>query len=130
MAQGIGFSIPSDTARWVVSQLLTHGKVRRAFLGIAARHRPLDRRIVRFHGIMHHDAVEVLSVDPESPAGVAGMLPGDFIISIHSKRVLTVDDLHRFLAEWTIGKPVNITILRGNQKQEVTVIPTEAESSP
>ena len=130
MAQGIGFSIPSDTARWVVSQLLTHGKVRRGFLGIAARHRPLDRKIVRFHGIMHHDAVEVLSVDSESPAGMAGMLPGDFIVAIHSKRVLTVDDLHRFLAEWPIGKPVDITILRGNQKREVTVIPTEAESSP
>ena len=129
MAQGIGFSIPSDTARWVVSQLLTHGKVRRAFLGIAARHRPLDRRVVRFHGFMHHDAVEILSVDSESPAGMAGLLPGDFIVAIHSKRILTVDDLHRFLAEWPIGKEVNITILRGNRKREVTVVPVEAESS-
>lgn len=129
MAQGIGFSIPSNTARWVVSQLLTHGKVRRAFLGIAARHRPLDRKLVRFHGLIHHHAVEVLSVDPESPAGRAGMVRGDFIVAIHTKGVLTVDDLHRFLAEWPIGKEVNITILRGNQKREVTVIPTEAESS-
>ena len=58
------------------------------------------------------------------------MLQGDFIIAIQNKGVLTVDDLHRFLAEWPIGKPVNIAILRGDQKREVTVIPTEAESSP
>ena len=51
MAQGIGFSIPSNTARWVVSQLLSNGKVRRSFLGITARPRPLDRRLVRYHDL-------------------------------------------------------------------------------
>jgi S1-C subfamily serine protease len=73
MAQGIGFSIPSNTVRWVVSQLISNGKVRRAFLGIAARPRPLDRRLVRYHDISGNQAVEVLSVDRSSPAGQAGM---------------------------------------------------------
>jgi len=48
-AQGIGFSIPSHTARWVVSQLLVHGRVRRSYVGIVGYQRLLDRRIVRFH---------------------------------------------------------------------------------
>jgi S1-C subfamily serine protease len=127
MAQGIGFSIPSNTARWVVSQLLSHGKVRRAFLGIVGRHRPLDRRIVRFHNLQNPHAVEVLSVDPESPAGKAGMLVGDLIAGIHGERVLTVDDLQRFLAEWPIGEPVTLTVLRGKEKLEMTVKPSEAK---
>jgi S1-C subfamily serine protease len=128
MAQGIGFSIPANTARWIISQLISYGKVRRAFLGITGRPRPLDRRIARFHNLENHRAVEVLSVDPESPAGKAGMLVGDLIAAIHGERVLTVDDLQRFLAESPIGEPVTVTILRGKEKLELTVKPSEAKS--
>ena len=46
-AQGIGFAVPSNTAHWVFTELLAHGRVRRAYLGIAGRDRPLDRRLVR-----------------------------------------------------------------------------------
>jgi len=126
MAQGIGFSIPSNTARWVVSQLLTHGKVRRAFLGIAARPRPLDRRLVRFHDLSGDQAVEVLSVDPKSPAGLAGMRASDLIVSVNGQRVASVDHLHRFLGEWPIGEPVTITVVRGKSKVKLTVVPEEA----
>jgi S1-C subfamily serine protease len=51
LAQGIGFAIPTNTARWVVSQLISHGRVKRGFLGIAGRGRPLNRRLVRFYGL-------------------------------------------------------------------------------
>jgi len=73
--------------------------------------------------------VEVLSVDPESPAGKAGMLVGDLIAAIDGERVLSVDDLHRFLAEWPIDKPVTVTVLRGREKRQLTVRPSEAKSS-
>jgi S1-C subfamily serine protease len=126
MAQGIGFSIPSNTARWVVSQLLTHGKVRRAFLGIAARPRPLDRRLVRYHDLSGDQAVEVLSVDPKSPAGLSGMRVNDLIVSVNGQRVANVDDLHRFLGEWPIGEPVILTVVRGKQKTDLLVVPGEA----
>ena len=126
IAQGIGFSIPSDTARWVVSQLLSSGRVRRAFLGIAARPRPLDRRLVRYHDLSGDQAVEVLSVDLKSPAGRAGMRISDLIVSVNGQRVASVDDLHRFLSEWPIGEPVTITVLRGKNKADLTVVPTEA----
>jgi S1-C subfamily serine protease len=126
MAQGIGFSIPSNTARWVVSQLLTYGKVRRAFLGIAARPRPLDRRLVRYHDLSGDQAVEVLSVDPKSPAGRAGMRISDLIVAVNTQRVASVDDLHRFLGEWPIGEPVTITVVRGKNKANLTVVPAEA----
>ena len=126
MAQGIGFSIPSNTARWVVSQLLSSGKVRRAFLGIAARPRPLDRRLVRYHDLSGDQAVEVLSVDPKSPAGLAGMRINDLIVFVNGQRIADVDDLHRFLGEWPIGEPVTITVVRGKDKVTLTVVPAEA----
>lgn len=126
LAQGIGFSIPSNTAKWVVSQLLTHGKVRRGFLGIAGGQRLLDRRLIRFHNLSGEHAVEVISVDPKGPAGQAGIRKGDLIVSIKGQDVVSVDDLHRFLSEWPIGSPVTITIIRGGERADMIVVPTEA----
>ena len=128
LAQGIGFSIPANTARWVVSQILTHGRVRRGFLGIAARQRPLDRRVVRFHGLKKNYAVEVSSVESRSPAGQAGMQAGDLVVTINGQDIQSVDDLRRFLSEWPIGLPVEIGILRGRSRKTLTVVPKEAEA--
>jgi S1-C subfamily serine protease len=86
MAQGIGFAVPADTARWVVSQLLSHGRVRRAFLGIAGRARPLDRRLVRFHNLVRSQAVEVIEVEKRGPANRAGLRTGDLIVGIPDSR--------------------------------------------
>ncbi len=126
MAQGIGFAIPSDTAKWVVSQILSHGRVRRGFLGIAARQRPLGRRMIRFHGLNQNSAVEVLSIEPRSPAGLAGLQQGDLIAAINGVAVQSVDDLHRFLSEWPIGRPVEIEVFRGQSRRKMKIIPKEA----
>jgi S1-C subfamily serine protease len=126
MAQGIGFSIPSDTAKWVVSHLLTYGKVRRSYLGITAQQRPLGRRLVRFHNLKGEFAIEVMSVVPDGPAGKSGIREGDFITAINGQEVTSVDHIHHFLAEWPINKPVTLTIIRGQEKLENEVTPVEA----
>ncbi len=126
MAQGIGFSIPGTTARWVVSQILTHGRVRRGFLGIAGRQRPLDRRIVRFHQLQKNHAVEVLNIESNSPAEKAELRVHDLIVAINRVDVESVDDLHRFLAEWPIGQPVELDVIRGQRRQVLVVKPEEA----
>jgi S1-C subfamily serine protease len=127
-AQGIGFSIPSNTAKWVVSQILTHGRVRRGSLGIAGRQRPMDRRWVRFHGLVRNHAVEVVAVDPKGPAAAGGLRVGDLIVAIHEQDVANVDDLHRFLAEWPVGQPVALTVVRGRTKLRRHLVPTEDAS--
>jgi len=125
-AQGIGFTIPSDTAKWVVSQLLAHGRVRRGSLGISAQQRPLSRRMVRFHNLSREFAVEVLSIVPNSPASQGGIRKGDLIVAIDGTEVSNVDHLHRFLSEWPIGKAVKITLLRGQERLQIGITPSEA----
>lgn len=128
-AQGIGFAIPSNTAKWIVSQLLTHGQVKRGYLGITGQQRPLGRRLVRFHNLTRELAVEVLSVAPDSPAERGGVRVGDLIVAINGQEVSSVDHLHRFLSEWPIGRPVMLAIIRGQERFEKEVSPSEAISS-
>ena len=125
-AQGIGFSVPANTARWVISQLLTNGHVRRGYLGIAGRPRHIDRRLVRLHNLSTEHGVEVVSVEGGGPAGRAGMREGDVIVALNEQQVNSVDDVHRFLAEWPIGQRMTITILRGVERLGMDVAPAEA----
>jgi S1-C subfamily serine protease len=129
MAQGIGFSIPSDTAKWVVSQILTHGRVPRGYLGIAAQQRPLNRRLVRFYNLQAESAVEVFSVEPDGPAWQGNVRIGDIIVAINGQPVTSVDHIHRVLSEWPIGRSVKLTLIRDREKIEVEVTPQEARAS-
>lgn len=126
MAQGIGFAIPSNTANWVVSQLLQHGRVRRGYLGIAGRTFKLGRRTVRFHQLELDQAVEIMSLVENGPAARVGLKSGDFVIGIEDRPVSSVDDLHRHLTELPLGKPLTLTVLRRTRKLEIVVTPIEA----
>jgi S1-C subfamily serine protease len=126
MAQGIGFSIPSNTAKWVVSQVLMHGRVRRGYLGIVGQSRKLDRRIVRYHRLKHESVVEVVSVDPDGPAGKAGIGVRDLIVEINGQAISGVDDIHSFLAEWPVGKSIQIAVVRGQDRFDLKIVPAEA----
>jgi S1-C subfamily serine protease len=125
MAQGIGFALPSNTALWVVPQLLAHGKVKRSYLGIAGQTRPLGRRLVRFHELESESAVGVMTVEQGGPAGAAGIKNGDIIVGIGDKNVASIDDLHRFLSDWPVGKTVSVTIVRRKEKIELEAVPAE-----
>ena len=127
LAQGIGFSIPADTARWVVSQLLSRGRVRRSYLGIVGFRRPLDRRLVRYFRLDVDHGVEIVSLAKTGPAEQAGLLTGDIVVSIAGQKVSSVDDIFHILAEWPVGEPLVLTVIRGKDRRELTVTPTEAD---
>ena len=126
MAQGIGFAIPADTARSVVSQLITKGKVTRSYLGIVGMRRPLDRRFIRFYRLAKDQAVEIVSMAADSPAAEAGLHRGDMVVALGGTGVSSVDEIFRVLADWPVGKPVTVGFLRGKDLKEVTVTPIEA----
>jgi S1-C subfamily serine protease len=121
MAQGIGFAIPASTAHWVLTEILTQGRVRRAWLGVAARDRPLDLRLVRALGLGGPRAVEVLSREAQGPAAEADLRPGDLIVGVNDEAVDGIDALHRQLGRVPPGTTLELKIVRRTQLLTVSL---------
>jgi S1-C subfamily serine protease len=122
-AQSLCFSVPSDTARWVVSELLRHGRVRRAWLGITAQTVPVPRRSVLHHGLAAGSAVSVDELLSGGPAQRAGLRPGDRIVAVDGAATPDVDSLHRVLGGDHIGRRVRMELLRGAQRLALEIVP-------
>ena len=122
-AQSLCFAVPSDTAQWVVSELMQHGAVRRAWLGLTAHTVPLARRVARHFGLDQDSAILVDEVIRDGPADRAGLRDGDRIIGIGETPVREVDQLLRLLSRDRIGRATEIALLRGVQQQRVEVVP-------
>jgi S1-C subfamily serine protease len=126
-AQGICFSTSIDAAARVAVQLLRHGRVRRASLGIAAQNVVLQRRVARFFELAQTSAVRVIEVTRDSPAARAGIESGDLVVQLDGSPCQSLDDLHRLLTEERIGAAVQLIILRGNRRLELELTPVELE---
>ena len=124
-AQGLSFSVPVDTARWVLGELMTQGRVRRGVLGLAGQLRPLDRRLARRYDISQKTGVEVMEVVAGKPAAKAGLKPGDILISLDGQPAPSVDEVHRMLDASSIGRAMKAQVLRGASLIDVQVTPSE-----
>lgn len=125
MAQGISFSIPIDTAKWVVSELVMKGHVRRAYIGIGGQTMPVRRQAQRYFELAKHTAIQVTIVEPNGPAFQAGIVVGDLIIAVNGAGVGTVDDIHRLLSGHRSGEAITVTVLRDNRREEIRIVPRE-----
>ncbi|MGB3209508.1 MAG: trypsin-like peptidase domain-containing protein [Desulforhopalus sp.] len=125
IAQGIGFSVPAVTATWVISEILVHGRVRRSFLGLAAQQRQLFRRLARWHNLENDYGIEVIGINADGPSARAGVRKGDIIVSLAGIKTETVDDLHRTLSDRALREPVDLVILRGQERLVLNVTPVE-----
>jgi S1-C subfamily serine protease len=121
MAQGIGFAIPASTAQWVLTEILTQGRVRRAWLGIGARDRPLDLRLVRALGLRSTRAVEVLSLESSGPAAASDLRSGDLIVRVNDADVEGIDALHRQLARVPPDTTLTLHIVRRTQLRAIAL---------
>jgi S1-C subfamily serine protease len=119
VAQGIGFAVPAATAQWVLTEILTQGRVRRAWLGVAARDRPLDLRLVRALSLPARNAVEILSREPQGPAADSDLRPGDLIFGVNEVPVDGVDALHRELARVPPGSRLTLKVVRRTELLEI-----------
>jgi len=123
--QGLAFAVPSNTASFIAGEILAHGRVRRAFLGIRGEEvllpAPLARRLDRKDA----RAVAVHGVDEGSPAEVAGLRPRDAVLGFRGEPVTTVADLHRHLDASAIGVDLPLEILREGTAVRLTVRPRE-----
>jgi S1-C subfamily serine protease len=122
MAHGLGFAIPSNTAQWVVSEILAHGSVRRRQLGIAGTTSALPMVLVRELDLVSERAVEVLNVTPSSAADLAGIERGDWIVALQGRVVTSTDDIHRLLTQFAVDQPLTVTVIRNRSRLELEVV--------
>ncbi len=124
-AQGICFAVASNTANFVLGEMVRHGRVRRAFIGIAAQQTPIPRRLQHEAGLTQQSAVMVAAVETSSPADRAGVRPGDVLLAVDGRPVTGSDDLIRILTGDKIGGQVTVDLLRDGRQQKVALKPEE-----
>jgi S1-C subfamily serine protease len=131
-SQGLCFAIPVNTASWVAAQLMRDGRVRRAYLGIAAQTITLDRRVAVHHKLDVPSAVRITEVHADTAAEKAGLLPGDVIMHAGNRPIRTLDDLLLLLGTQTPGAPIEVRFIRGAEVRTVTAYPADlpAEQEP
>jgi S1-C subfamily serine protease len=124
-AQGICFAVAANTASFVLGELVRHGRVRRAYIGVAAQHAAISRRRQHFTGVAQDSAVMVGTVEPDSPAARAGIKVGDILLGIDGIIIAGADDLVRALTGETIGREVALEVLRGTERLTLKLTPQE-----
>jgi len=124
-AQGICFAVAANTANFVLGELVRHGRVRRAYIGVAAQQFTLSRRRRHAAGLAQESAVMIASVEPGSPADRAGLAAGDIMLALDGAAVTGADDLIRLLAGDKIGRSVEIEILHNGSRRVLALVPGE-----
>ena len=127
-AQGICFAVASNTAQFVLSEILQHGRVRRAFIGVAAQTVAVLRRHARAAEIDNAFGAMITACEPDGPADVAGLMSLDIVVRLDGESVTGVDDLIRRLNAERIGRAVKVDVLRRGQLRSFEVHPTERRS--
>ena len=123
---GLGLAVPiNETTRKIIGALMSEGRFRRAYLGIAGGPRPLPPRLARELG--RETGVEIVEVVEGSPAANAGLRAEDLIVELNGVAVSGVDDLQRLMAGELIGEAVTLETVREGQRSRVELVPVELE---
>ncbi len=123
---GLGLAVPVNaTTRKIIGALMSEGRFRRSYLGIAGGSRPLPPRLARELG--RSECVEVVEVVDGSPAAKAGLRPEDLILDLNGEAVEGVDDLQRMMAGELIGQRVVLTTVREASVRRLELVPVELD---
>jgi len=117
--EGIGFAIPSNMARQVMTQLIDKGKVTRGYLGVGIQN--VDENLARSFKLPDTKGALVSQVAEDSPAGKAGIKTGDFIVAIDGSATPDVNWLRNVVAGIEPGKAVSVDLYRDGKKTTVKV---------
>ncbi len=123
---GLGLAVPiNETTQRVIAGLMSDGRVRRAYLGIAGGPRPVPPQARAETG--SESCIEVVEVVDGAPAARAGIRPEDLILSVNGTRTERVEDLQRLMVAELIGTPVTVRLLRAGRLVELELEPAELE---
>ena len=124
-AQGICFAVASNTAQFVLSELIKHGRVRRGYIGVSAQTTAVPRRHARAAEIDNASGAMITAIEPNGPAALAGLMTLDSIVRVDGAPVTGVDDLIRLLNGERIGRNVTIDVLRRGSLRKFELKPQE-----
>jgi S1-C subfamily serine protease len=123
---GLGLAVPiNQTTRHIVAALMSEGRFRRAYIGIAGGSRPLPPKLAA--ALRRSSAVEVVEIVDGSPAAAAGLRPEDLIVAANGTPLEDVDDLQRLMTRDAIGQTIPIAVVRGGRQLSLDVVPAELE---
>jgi S1-C subfamily serine protease len=128
-AQGICFAVASNTAQFVLSEIIRHGYVRRAYIGVSGQTAPIPRRHAVLAGVENKMGALVAQIEPDGPAAKAGLLPGDVVIKLDGVDVNGVDDLIRALDRDRIDRTLEMDVLRMGRLCAIDIHPIERKPS-
>ncbi len=128
-AQGICFAVASNTAQFVLSEIIRHGYVRRAYIGVAGQTAPVPRRHAVIAGVDNKMGALLAQIEPDGPAGRAGLLPGDVVIKLDGVKIQGVDDLIRVLDRDRIDRTLQMEVLRLGRLRAIDIHPIERKPS-
>jgi S1-C subfamily serine protease len=124
---GLGFAIPINVAIDVMQQILTTGRVRRAYMGVSTREITPD--IARYFQLPIQEGLVVVRLTRNAPAARAGILAEDFITAVDDQPVRESSDLQRMIRMHRPGDTVRVQIVRGTRTMTLPVTLGEAPSS-
>ncbi len=128
-AQGICFAVASNTAQFVLSEIIRHGYVRRAYIGVSGQTAPVPRRHAVIAGVENKMGALLMQIEPDDPAAQAGLLPGDVVIKLDGVDINGVDDLIRVLDRDRIGRTLAMDVLRLGRLRAFDIHPIERKPS-
>ncbi len=128
-AQGICFAVASNTAQFVLSEIIRHGYVRRAYIGVAGQTAPVPRRHAVIAGVDNKMGALLAQIEKDGPAARAGLLPGDVVIKLDGVKIQGVDDLIRVLDRDRIDRTIQMEVLRLGRLRAIDIYPIERKPS-
>jgi len=129
-AQGICFAVASNTAQFVLAEIIRHGYVRRAYIGVSGQTAPVPRRHAVIAGVENKMGALLAQIEPDGPAARAGLLPGDVVVRLDGVDINGVDDLIRVLDRDRIGRTLEMDVLRLGRLRAIDIHPIERKPSP
>jgi serine protease Do len=124
---GLGLAVPiNEATRRIIGSLMSEGRVRRAYLGIAGGSRPLPPKLAAATG--QPTGIEVVEVVADSPATKAGLRSEDLIVGVDGEPMADVTDLQRLMTMERIGKPIEVKLYRDGRALELSLVPVELDA--
>jgi serine protease Do len=124
-AQGIGFAIPISKAKKIISDLIQHGEVIEAWIGVIVQN--INAGLARYLGLRGNAGVMVKAVEADSPAVKSGIREGDVIVAVGDRRVVSDDDYQSAMRAYSPGHRLQMTIWREGKKRQIVL---QARSYP